>query len=469
MIFKVNIRLAMILLSLSIFSGCQLTPQPGSYFISETEVSWITTGTLNSNTLVYEELPDANVEKFRILSDKFGADDEHVFYSGIPIPFADGKTFRVLSEYYGADKQSVFFKGNILKGASPEEIKVLSEKFLGSYAKDSNRAYFNYLPFSLCHAESFHIDKSHTAWAMDNQCVYYEGISFVPEDIDTFETISSWYAKDALKVYYEGRIVEGADPESFELVYRNYSIDGRDKFGCYKDDKKIDCNTTKRNGIYSGVDFNSIGTKDGFSNAVNTMVNNLQSAKKTRKELAEENSDSVRVAIVDKLGENIFTPSSSLNQNQITSDFDYKLISRVSGKSFTYIVKNVDNNGVKLNVYIPKSNKIMNVIYNSNGKLTSEFEDVGSFSYSKDYVSEKCEKKVGQCEEKYYSDDKIISRNIDVRYNDGVWERRNTINGHLIQEFRIYDKFGFEVYFSSYYKNKLEDEFIREGYRPEVK
>jgi len=261
------------LLGLSTVTGCGMISQRDTYQVSEIEVNWVTAGSL-TNKLVYKELPDANPATFRILNKQFGTDGEYVFYKGVPISLADGSTFSALSDNYGVDHRFVFLKNEVLEGASPEDFKVIYNDLISSYAKNGKSAYYNHTPFTICDEKSFRIIEGPGIgrfWAADNNCAYIRGKSFIPTDIETFEKLSFSYAKDSQNVYYENIVIEGADSGSFELLHGNNIIDAKDNGGCYIDNYRVSCNTTKNDdSIFSGVNFDSIGTTDGKKEAYNT-------------------------------------------------------------------------------------------------------------------------------------------------------------------------------------------------------
>lgn len=474
MLLSKSTYITIALLGLSTVSGCGMTSQRDTYQISETEVNWVTSGSL-TNKLVYKELPGANPATFRILNKQFGTDGEYVYYKGAPIPLADANTFRALSNNYGVDHRFAFLRNKVLEGASPEGFKVIHDDLISSYAKNGKSAYYNQTPFTICDEKSFRIiDGAGLGryWAADNTCAYSRGKVFIPADIESFEELSFSYAKDSQNVYYENTVIEGADSATFELLYRNNIIDSKDKSGCYIDNHRVPCNTTKNDdSIFSGVNFDTIGTKEGKKEAFNTIQSNMNAAKKTRQEIATQNAEVVRQAVVSKLGNNLLTPNSKLDLQQITNDYYFTLVPTLSGYSLTYQVKTIDRDGMTLDMFSRKVNEVMKSTYNNSGQLTSETRPLGRSGYVTKYIGVKCERQLGICEEEFISGSKKSTdkRSVKISYKNGVWERSFLINGRHKQEYRIYDQYGFEVYVAKYSNDELDSEFIRKSFRPDIK
>lgn len=65
-------------------------------------------------------------------------------------------------------------------------------------------------------AQTFRVDKSHPAYAMDENNAYYFGEKISASDGLTFEILCGSYQKDINHVYYQNHIIPSADPTTFK-------------------------------------------------------------------------------------------------------------------------------------------------------------------------------------------------------------------------------------------------------------
>jgi hypothetical protein len=102
------------------------------------------------------------------------------------------------------------------------------------YAKDDNKAYINGKPIPESAGKTF----THIAdfYSKDKRSVYYGGKRIVDADPQTFEFLNSQYQKDKNYAYFEGTKIEGGDGISFEVIDSDFA---KDKNATYSLGKKI--------------------------------------------------------------------------------------------------------------------------------------------------------------------------------------------------------------------------------------
>lgn len=96
----------------------------------------------NSFELGIDELPNADIKTFKPISEDYGKDAKHVYYTADLIKGADPLSFRVGKFDYAMDKNHAYYSGVILDEISSEGFSPLSSDYLQSgsnyYYKKSN-------------------------------------------------------------------------------------------------------------------------------------------------------------------------------------------------------------------------------------------------------------------------------------------------------------------------------------------
>ena len=151
----------------------------------------------------------ADAQSFEDLGDGFGKDGQRVYYKGKEIPSANPKTFQVIHQAYSGDDSSIFLFTCKLKDADPRSFQLLE----GFWSKDSERVWHGHRLIS-ANAGSFRYLSD--SWAIDNFNAYHavgwaslgcndtSGIPvkiFDSIDIESFEVIDGFYAKDKNRSY----------------------------------------------------------------------------------------------------------------------------------------------------------------------------------------------------------------------------------------------------------------------------
>ena len=175
-------------------------------------------------------------ESFVILDKHgFAKDKLRVYYEGYGIIGSDPNTFEVISDPYGKDDSQVYYKFNVITDADPATFEVLDSQ----WARDVKDVYSEHIPLDACDPASFVILQQ--GWEKDDQCVYRNRLRIQDADPASFVVLNFSFAKDKNHVYSnDGSIVEGADPATFKVSSACYAC-GRDKNGCYAQNKKVNC------------------------------------------------------------------------------------------------------------------------------------------------------------------------------------------------------------------------------------
>ncbi len=156
----------------------------------------------------------------------------------IVIPIVVGVLFIRLAIWPLVDSYGMGFANVLWPKLNKNELNISQGNIdLGQgYTRDSAHVYLRYGVLHLADIESFEVINSF--WAKDKNAMYYDGRRVTHMDGKTFEYLGALYSRDSLHVYYEDEVVEGADPESFEYVRRQ---EGRDKNFCYEGNIRVDC------------------------------------------------------------------------------------------------------------------------------------------------------------------------------------------------------------------------------------
>lgn len=169
--------------------------------------------------------------------------------------------------------------------------------------------------------------------------------------------------------------------------------------------------------------------------------------------------------ILAQLGDNLLTPKSILNPPPVPLGYNFVLVSSIDGSLLTNNVKNVHNGYITLDIFKKNIKGVMKKIYNPQRFITYEDLSYHKSFFSKKYLGQKCEKRIGRCEEKLIkSATETESLEVVIDYENGVWTRVFTQFGVNREEHIIYDKFGLEVYFLELEDGEVTQEYIRQGY-----
>lgn len=212
-----------------------------------------------------------DLKSFKILNktDKYGywaKDKTHYYILSKKYPLADYETFTNIGNGYAKDKFRAYFHDSIIVGADPLTFKSTEN----GYAEDKNSKFDGHKKLNIQDPNSYHVlqngytkDKLHVyandtiiigadpvtfeivdwKWEKDKSTYFYQGKAMKSVDYKTFVLLQNNYAKDKNKVYYYDKEVVGADPNTFTVNDMTYI--GKDKFSCYQNGEKIDCNKIK--------------------------------------------------------------------------------------------------------------------------------------------------------------------------------------------------------------------------------
>lgn len=212
-----------------------------------------------------------DIHSFKILNktEEYGywaKDKTHYYIISEKYILADYESFINIGNGYAKDKFKVYFQDNIVNGADPETFKSLEF----GYAEDKNAKFDGHKKLNIQDPNSYQViqsgytkDKLHVyandtiiigadpatfeivdwKWEKDKSTYFYQGKAMKSVDYKTFVLLQNNYAKDKNKVYYYDKEVVGADPNTFKVNDMTYI--GKDKFSCYQNGEKIDCNKIK--------------------------------------------------------------------------------------------------------------------------------------------------------------------------------------------------------------------------------
>ena len=220
---------------------------------------------------------EADPATFEILGDRYYKDKDSVYldyFDYNKIEGADPETFEILSEGYAKDKNNVYLYSEIVEGADPancttknlegcqsgvlfggvwikgadsETFEIISNNYQGLVAKDKNHVYC--VGEEILNAESSYAFVStveyadpssfeilNEYYAKDNQGAFFAAKSTWGRgtyahmeqdiDVDTFQIVEGYCAKDKQDVYCGHLKVSEADPDTFEvLLFDHYAID----------------------------------------------------------------------------------------------------------------------------------------------------------------------------------------------------------------------------------------------------
>jgi hypothetical protein len=177
-------------------------------------------------------------------------DNNNVYYLGKPITGADPTTFEVIElelvqEYahdkyiHGKDAQNVYREYRKLEGADPNTFRVLSEYF----TKDRNKVWYLWSEVTALDAATF--EMLNPVYAKDKNNVYIDVYEMDTEnlllissgsgfdvrmntgsgvlgimaeaDVETFEPIARFYAKDKNYGFYRGNAIKQSDAATFRF------------------------------------------------------------------------------------------------------------------------------------------------------------------------------------------------------------------------------------------------------------
>lgn len=177
-------------------------------------------------------------------------DDNHVYYHGMMLRFANIETFQDLGYGYAKDSRHVYKNGNILEFVDPNGFRIDSRYRINNdddiiYDRDDNEDYYN---------NGYETSRYHKT----NFDVFYNGKKLDDASPSTFKEIGRGYAKDAFNVYYRGNKVEDATANSFLIMEGGY---GKDAFNVYYHGKKLPDVSSANNFKYQGNGYAS----DGFN------------------------------------------------------------------------------------------------------------------------------------------------------------------------------------------------------------
>lgn len=408
--------------------------------------------------------------------DLYGIDQNHIYYTGIPIAFSDPESFQLLNIDYAVDKNYVYYMGRRIFGILSKNFTQLEGS--GRYGKATDKGVHYGKIFTLCDPDTFRPRKdSVVLWSLDDKCVYFEGKVFPNIDRGSFTWLNSWFTKDKNRVYYKDKILIDADPQTFHLTKTKgskSSVYAKDALRCWnKNGKIIDCNSEKE--ISNQKSFANMSQSEIDKWAVNLGYNLFKSDQKSKKAVLSKHEETIK-SILEQNKKKILTPQdvSNINLTSISNNFSVTLESNVN-KTFehprrtTYTLKKSGNDKIYFDVFDSRMKGVITEIRGLKGHFIKEAIPAKYLSKEQDYKSSSCRFIVGKCTETYQSyyprskeHSKIYTNDIMTQYKDGVWIRSVKTKGDIYQivDKSIYDKNGFPLYRITFSGSSFQDEII---------
>ncbi len=188
-----------------------------------------------------KKIEEADLSTFEPLTYPYSKDADNAFLFGKAMEGVDVNSFSPLlpenawlpAAAYAKDDEYIYFLDTPMDGVDPETFEVLgAPSWPDNWFKDDGKVVNSFYYFLAHYAK----DKNH--W-------YASGNVFEVSDLDSFEILDFFYAKDKDSVYtlidseelqsdwpylYYGGVVAGADPTSFESLNSVFGLDGTDLY-----------------------------------------------------------------------------------------------------------------------------------------------------------------------------------------------------------------------------------------------
>jgi len=185
-----------------------------------------------------KKYPLADYESFVNIANGYAKDKYNVYFQDTIVAHADPKTFRTKEYAYGYDKESMF---NGRKRLHIRDTLTFKRLFHG-YSKDKFNVYFE--DSIVENADHLTFETINYLWAKDKNTIFRHGKPMKETDPETFVLLIAGYAKDKNRVYFNDKLIVGADPSTF--VVNTKTFIAKDKYACYKNEKRIDCDEPGR-------------------------------------------------------------------------------------------------------------------------------------------------------------------------------------------------------------------------------
>ncbi len=168
------------------------------------------------------------VKKFKVFNDKYATDGKVILYKWKKILDSDPSTFVIIKDWVAKDKWNryewgekkgyhlswwkEYYDSKLIKDVDLQTFQVLNKY----YAKDKERVYFKGQPVYNADSKSFKVIE--WVYWKDKNYVFLEWGPIFWADSKTFKILWWWYAKDRNKIYYSRTPVKWADIRSFEVL-----------------------------------------------------------------------------------------------------------------------------------------------------------------------------------------------------------------------------------------------------------
>lgn len=179
-------------------------------------------------------MPRVDISTFQEIGNNWAKDKNHVYWEDQEQAYLDPVTVKVFPHFYVIDRSGVWLYGTgfhmkvIKMDADQATFSVISD----GYGKDKNHIYYSDKiivdadseSFVLLNKSTYPLEGISSWYAKDVNDAYYRSSAISGADIKSFIFVGGDYAKDKYNVYYQGKVLLNADPKTFEIV-GNYTKD----------------------------------------------------------------------------------------------------------------------------------------------------------------------------------------------------------------------------------------------------
>jgi hypothetical protein len=158
--------------------------------------------TKNNIYYLENEIKEADIKSFQILSEKLSKDKNNIYYENNKINL-DFNNFKLLDKFHFTDGKELFYISENKQQIryTIEELFRISDVDIKTY-KILDRIF-----------------------SKDKNNVYYEDSKIIGADSATFEKIDNTYSKDKDSVFYQKYLIKEANNKTFKILKENFSRD----------------------------------------------------------------------------------------------------------------------------------------------------------------------------------------------------------------------------------------------------
>lgn len=194
----------------------------------------------------------ADAASFEPLNEIWARDKKHIFVYDTVLRGADVSSFQILNMLYAKDDSMAYYSYGRIKDADPSTFIALDDgvrntpynwKSYGGFASDGTNIYHYDLtvgkPSLLRGADPDTFEVLSSSFARDCKFVFHKHTKLPRANPETIKVLGFNYARDSSRVYYINRLIKGADPSTFVEEPDGKGILGADKYHSYERDEQL--------------------------------------------------------------------------------------------------------------------------------------------------------------------------------------------------------------------------------------